>query len=158
MRSCAQGHTVRADPHPWVGAGSSTAPNSRQEQKWRIESLKPPSLPGHHADVWGCRFRPGAYSQQERAVCTGLSDPTEWSGFRKTERKAPVCGEGWQPEVWEPPDGGAGREVVWGWLYQGAEVNEGWGRGGAESNTLVNHGETFYFACIISIHTSGKSR
>lgn len=32
------------------------------------------------------------------------------SGFRKTERKAPVCGEGRQPEIWEPPDGGAGRE------------------------------------------------
>ena len=29
---------------------------------------------------------------------------------------------------------------------------------GEKINTRMNHGEIFYFACIISIHTFGKSR
>ena len=79
----------------------------------------------------GCRFRPGAYSQQEGAVCTGLSDPTGCSGFRKTERKAPVCGEGRQPEVWEPPDGGAGRGSCEGGCAKEPRLMRGGGGWGA---------------------------
>ena len=47
-----------------------------------------------------------------------------------------MCGEGRQPEIWEPPDGGAGREGG-GRLGEGGCAKEprlmtGGGRGGAD--------------------------